>query len=422
MLLLGTTLPWILGRHVDVHRWGRVYAANTLAAVLGSLTAGWLLLPSFGFARTAWLLGAAAVACGMPLLPTRRKRGLALGAACLALGVAAFGESGVGRTRVISNIEGAITRVVAFEEGPDSTVAIAESRDGTNVLLIDGFAASAGAGAGAHYMVWMGRLPMILHPAPKRALVICFGTGQTANAVRQENPESLDIVDLDGAVFRMAHHFDANEHVLDDPRVHPIVMDGRAWMRRTDHRYDVITLEPMPPNFAGVNSLYSREFYELARSRLEPDGVIAQWLPIHILSVHDSIAITATFRAVFPDALLWLDPMGATGILVGRKGEPRAFGASWPGLSREGIARDLGPDEVRSRLLLGPHGLAVYANGGTIVTDDNQLLSYGPQRYRFFGSGIHLDEDNLIALKQAQMAAGPERMPPPRPIGAPSSR
>jgi spermidine synthase len=257
--------------------------------------------------------------------------------------------------------------------------------------------------------VWMGRLPMILHPAPKRALVICFGTGQTANAVRRENPESLEIVDLDAAVYKMAAYFPANEGVLDDPRVRAIVMDGRAWMRRTDHRYDVITLEPMPPNFAGVNSLYSQEFYELAAQHLEPGGIIAQWLPIHILSVHDAIAIAATFREVFPDSLLWLDPLGATGILVGRRGDVRGFGADWPGLERTGIDRDLSPEMVRSRIVLGPRGMTEYARPGEIVTDDNQLLSYGPRRYRFFGGqAARLDEENLLMMKLAQMNAGPE--------------
>jgi spermidine synthase len=420
IVLLGASLPWVLGQYVDPHRWGRAYALNTIAAVAGSLGAGWVLLPAFGFSGTSWLLGGATVACAMALLESRRTRRIALGTTYVALAFAFVAEAGLGRARVMTNIHDDVQRVLAFEEGPDSTVAVAEKADGTRVLLIDGFAASAGPGAGSHYMVWMGRLPMILHPAPKRALVICFGTGQTANAVRRENPESLDIVDLDAAVYKMAAYFPANEGVLEDPRVRSIVMDGRAWMRRTDHRYDVITLEPMPPNFAGVNSLYSREFYELAARHLEPDGIVAQWLPIHILSVHDAVAIAATFRDVFPDSLLWLDPLGATGILVGRAGDVRGFGADWPGLERTGIDRDLSPEVVRSRIVLGPRGMAAYARPGEIVTDDNQLLSYGPRRYRFFGGqATSLDEENLLVMKLAQMNAGPEpvlrRAPPVAP-------
>ena len=268
MVLLGTCLPWVLDRHVSPSQWGRAYAANTLAAVAGALVGGWLLLPMLGFARTSWLLGAGAMLCGLPLLVSKRSRVLAVAATAVALVIAISAESGLGRRRVISNLGSSVARVVAFEEGPDSTIAVTETADGVRVLLIDGFAASSGPTAGAHYMIWMGRLPMMLHPAPRQALVICFGTGQTANAVRSEGPALLDIVDLNAAVYRMAPFFDANEHVLDDPRVHANVMDGRAWLRRIDRTYDVITLEPMPPTFAGVNALYSREFYETSARRL----------------------------------------------------------------------------------------------------------------------------------------------------------
>jgi hypothetical protein len=224
---------------------------------------------------------------------------------------------------------------------------------------------------------------MILHPAPARALVICFGTGQTANAVRLEGPEALDIAELNPSVLRDAHFFDANQHVLDDPRVHSIVMDGRAWLRRTHHHYDVVTLEPMPPNFAGVNSLYSREFYQLVAARLNAGGVVAQWLPIHLLSVHDAVAIAATFQDVFGEALLWFDPVDQTGILVGRIGPTSGdFGQQWPGFARSGVSRDMDEAAVRRRVALAPPGVARYAQLGELVTDDNQLLSYGPKRHR----------------------------------------
>jgi spermidine synthase len=164
---------------------------------------------------------------------------------------------------------------------------------------------------------------MLLHPAPRRALVICFGTGQTANGVRREGVERLDIVDVSPAVLSMAPLFPSNERVLQAPGVRPIVMDGRAWLRRTSLRYDVVTLEPMSPRFAGTNALYSLEFYRLVAARLTPEGVAAQWLPIHLLSPFEAASIAATFQAVFGDASLWLDPVDHTGVLLGRVGHAR---------------------------------------------------------------------------------------------------
>jgi len=223
----------------------------------------------------------------------------------------------------------------------------------------------------------MGYLPMLLSPDPRNALVICFGTGQTSNAVRKENPQYLDIVDINPRVFRLAHNFTANEGVLDDPRVSPIVMDGRAYMRRTTKTYDVITLEPMPPTFAGVNALYSQEFYRLARARLSGHGMIAQWVPFHLIGAREGASIAKTFQSVFPNAMLWIDPSSNTGILVGAKNDRGVLGTDWPGLRRVHSVHGLSEQAIRSAVLLDRNGVRAYGAFGEVITDDNQLLAYG---------------------------------------------
>jgi spermidine synthase len=307
---------------------------------------------------------------------------VAAGVAALALAVGT--DEHLGAKRLMLSFEASIARIVSFEETPDATIAVADDATGTRMLLIDGFQATD-EGPTAHYMTWMGRLPMLLSAHVDRALVICFGTGQTANAVRSEGPGALDVVELEPAVLRAGPLFAKNERVLEDPRVHPIVMDGRAWLRRTDRTYDVVTLEPMPPNFAGVNALYSKDFYELVASRLRPGGVVAQWVPFHLVSPHDAQAIAATFHEVLGDSLLWVDPVDFTGILVGRiAGSAEPIGTAWPGLERGGgrVSRDLEAREIFDAVVLRGDGMTKYAGGGEMVTDDNQLLAYGAKRQR----------------------------------------
>ncbi|MEO8797174.1 MAG: fused MFS/spermidine synthase [Polyangiaceae bacterium] len=374
MFCLGIALPWVLDDQQSTRRWGMLYAVNTLGAIAGALGAAWWLLPAFGFARTAWIMGGLAMLASFALL-RRRDLLIAAGLGAAALVLAVHFESGIGRTRTI----GSNGELLAFRESPDFTVSVAKT-DGVQQLYIDGFVATSQA-IQADYMVWMGRLPMLLHPDPKNALVICFGTGQTSNAVRREGIASLDIVDISQAVFDMAPYFPKNEAVLNDPRVTHHRSDGRTWLRRASTNpklYDVITLEPMPPTFAGVNALYSREFYQLMLSRLNPGGIAAQWLPFHLVDVYRATSIAATFRESFPDSILWVHPQSGTGILLGRKpgGASAALGSSWPGLAREAPGRTLSPDEIRHGVLDNA-GLARLSAPGTIVTDDNELLAYG---------------------------------------------
>jgi predicted membrane-bound spermidine synthase len=375
MTCLGMVLPWCLEEFSDPAVTGRLYGVNTVGSVAGSLLAAWLLLPNLGFARTSWSLGVGLVVIALAI-GTRHLRQLATVASGAALTLAILFASSPGRDRVQGHADTAGFQVLALNEGPDATTSVVQYPSGDRELMIDGFVASSNKRS-TTYMGWMGSLPMLLHPVPERALVICFGTGQTANALRHENPAELDIVDLNRAVFDMAPFFDINQDVLNDPRVSAIVMDGRAWLRRTDRFYDVITLEPMPPNFAGVNSLYSREFYEIMANRLRPNGVVAQWLPFHLVTVHHATSVAATFQAVFPDAVLWIDPRSGIGILIGRQTETSGpLGLEWPGLARVNAIRPLRDTQIPRQMALNPEELARYAALGSIISDNNQLLSF----------------------------------------------
>ncbi len=131
----------------------------------------------------------------------------------------------------------------------------------------------------------------------------------------------------------------------------------------------------MAPFQAGVNALYSKEFYELARRRLAPGGVVAQWLPFHLVPQRAARSIVAAFVETFPNATLWFDPIDHTGILLGTSAiEP--IGSEWPGLDRD-VARDLEHRTILGTVRLGAADLRHFAEGAAPVTDDNQALAYG---------------------------------------------
>jgi spermidine synthase len=377
IFFLGTVLPWCLDEFSEPQAVGRLYGLNTLGAVAGALLAAWGLLPTLGFARCAWLLGLVVV--GLALVAGgRRARAFAAAAGAASLAIAVTQTASLGRDRIQWPGRHRPYRIVAYHEGPDATASVLEFPRGRRALFIDGFMATTEQ-RNSSYMLAMGHVPMLMHPDPQEALVICFGTGQTVHGVRSQGVGGVDVVDVNPAVIGMAHHFPSNHAVLDDPRVRPIVMDGRAWVRRTQRRYDVITLEPMPPHFAGMNSLYSRGFYELLAESLEPQGVAAQWLPFHLLPPYYAASVATTFQAVFPDSVLWVDPLSGTGILVGRRaGNASALGSDWPGFERgHESGYGLSNDQIRRSLTLDAEGLARFASAGDVITDDNQLLAYG---------------------------------------------
>jgi hypothetical protein len=149
-------------------------------------------------------------------------------------------------------------------------------------------------------MSMMAHAALLSARTNRRALLICYGVGNTASALLSHQAlERLDVVDISREVLSLAPKFARalGSNPLADPRVHVFLDDGRHHLIVHAQRYDVITAEPPPPTHAGVVNLYSRELYRLAKSRLTPGGVITQWLPVFELSNAEVRAMIAAFVA-----------------------------------------------------------------------------------------------------------------------------
>ena len=174
------------------------------------------------------------------------------------------------------------------------------------------------------YMRLMAHFPLLVHPQPEKALLICFGVGNTASAIAaHESIARIDAIDLNENVFKTAPAF-AEHHAFVhlDPRLRMINDDGRNFLALSDETYDLITSEPPPPMAGGVYRLYSREYYEQVLAHLSPDGLMSQWLPIGQLP-NDAIELmTRTFVEVFPHSLLF-EGAGQHLILLGSRSPVR---------------------------------------------------------------------------------------------------
>jgi hypothetical protein len=238
-------------------------------------------------------------------------------------------------------------------------------------------------------MAMMTHVPMLLHPDPRRVLVVCFGTGTTAGTVLVHRGARADVVDLNRTVFDFAPYFrDVNRDVARSPRVRLLADDGRNYLLTSRETYDVITAEPMPPGFAGMASLYSREYYLLARERLNPGGVLVQWLPTHLLSERQSLGILRTVQDVFPETTLW--SFEDTGIVVARR--DAAVRVDLADLRRRLHAPELRADLARLGLadaedfvdlhVLGPEAVRLVTARAPSVTDDRPWIEFDALRHR----------------------------------------
>ena len=123
----------------------------------------------------------------------------------------------------------------------------------------------------------------------------------TVGAALTHPIERADVVEISPEVVKASDFFKVeNRNALADPRTHLIIGDGRSHLALTDRKYDVIISEPSNPWIAGVSSLFTKEFFESARERLAPGGIICQWANAYNISEADLKSIIATFKSVFP--------------------------------------------------------------------------------------------------------------------------
>lgn len=154
----------------------------------------------------------------------------------------------------------------------------------------------------------LGHLPALVHPRPKSVLIVGLGAGVTAGTfVRHEEVERIVIVEIEPEVSKAADLFFSKENnsVLTDPRTEIVFDDARHYLATTPEKFDVITADPVHPWVKGAATLYTREFFELCRSRLNPDGLITQWVPLYESNEDAVKSQVGTFLDVFSDGTVW---------------------------------------------------------------------------------------------------------------------
>jgi spermidine synthase len=299
---------------------------NTSGAAIGPLVATFVLLPFLGYQLSLVCCAAAyallsIIVTERALCSLRRPTGITLVTLWIALliGLVFFpyqrSEAHFEHARrpYEKDDQGnALARVVKRVEGTSDTWQLLR-RDLFGQayyyrLLTDSFSMSATSPRNQRYMRLFAYLPLALHPGARDVLLICYGCGVTADAFTHKSSlERIDIVDISKEVFSLADSYTGINYSnpLRDPRVHPIVQDGRFFLQASARKYDIISGEPPPPKNAGSVNLYTREFFSLMKSRLREGGIATFWLPIDQLKLNEAKAILRAFHDVFTNASVW---------------------------------------------------------------------------------------------------------------------
>ncbi len=370
---------------------GIVYASNTLGAIIGSFAAGFILVPFVGL-RNAFILAAGFnVAAGVVLLALQPQSPLSARlirctAALAAFAVAIMLVPGDMYQRIFQKAEKEYD-LVYYKEDPTATVTV--HRRGKDRLIIDLNGLNV-AGTSFNFLTTQkiqAHLGLLLHPSPKRVMQIGFGSGGTCySASLHGGVAAIDCIEICPAVIEAAKYFlPSNHRVLEKSTVHLNIEDARNYMLATPHRYDLILSDSIHPTYAGNGTLYSRDYFELCKSKLNDGGFVSFWLPTYLLSVRDYKTIVKTFQSVFPYVTIWYvhSAIEAYTIVIG-KTQPFTIDVRQlrSRLADPDIARDLAEInafdvyDILSYFIMGPETARAFAADGDINSENMPIIEF----------------------------------------------
>ena len=441
-LLMGAMFPVAISAAVRDPRKlardvGRLYTFNTVGGILGSILAGFVLIPRLGILPTLILAILAGLTGALVLLwrwnaPLRQRLMLAGGVCALAL-TAVFVRPAwdpllmsAGMYKYVSDLEeysreGVRNYAVSdyellyYKEGVTSTVTVAHATGDDNIWLANNGKIDASTTVDLPTQVLLGHMAYLFVDDPQRVLVVGLASGISAGSAALHGAPTVEVLEIEPAVVEASHFFDhVNNRPLERDNVRSYVNDARNHLYLAEEPYDIIVNQPSNPWISGVSNLYTLEYFELCRDRMTDDGVFVQWMQLYGMGREDLRCILRTLRRVFPHVILFSSIEEADIVMVG-SGRPLNFdldriqriladpevGAD---LARIGITT---PEDWLTYYLMDDIDIADLEGDGPPNTDDNMRIEFSAPRYLHYVTEL----DNFELLLEG--TSGPWRKTEP---------
>ncbi len=320
---------------------GETYAANTVGAILGAVLFSIVLVPWFGTQGSERILMilamlAALLAAYGGLKSAQKITLTSVGLIATAVLVVLIAR-GLGEVPWLALAYGRRTVTITdpgeplyVGEGMNSSIVISELPAGQRYFHVSGKVEASTEPFDMRLQRMLGHISALANPDPKSVLIVGFGAGVTAGSfTTYDDIEHIVICELEPLIPPAAtEYFKAeNYDVLHDPRTEIHYDDARHFVLTTQEKFDVITSDPIHPWVKGAATLYSKEYFELAKQHLNPGGVITQWVPLYESDLETVKSEIATFFEVFPNGTIWannIDGQGYDVVLMGQA-DPAPF-------------------------------------------------------------------------------------------------
>jgi len=271
-LFLAMVSPWCMRLLISsVEKAGRsaglLYAVSNAGSIAGTFATSFYLIPRIGTESILRWTSAMLFALALFLAWMGRSKGTCTAALALALAVVVSGGSLFGAARetgVIYEVQSLYhhiyvldrgdVRILRFDNAPQSGMYKERPYD-SSYPYPDYF-----------------HLALCMKDDIQDVLMIGLGAGMAPKRFRRDYPDmKIDVVEIDPEVVRVARDYFG---FPGDYEVKVYVEDGRMYLKETEKQYDLIIVDAYYADAIPFH-LTTVEFYELAKQRLKPGGILA---------------------------------------------------------------------------------------------------------------------------------------------------
>jgi spermidine synthase len=393
-LFIGATFPlavriYATEANVAARSSARVYAWNTLGAIVGAAFAGFFLVPLLkyeGAVRVMVMLNLALAVAAAAMLPRTRRAPLAIAVAAMLVAVVFYVPTAPERIlRTSPMLLPATGDMIFYDVGRSATVLVFE-QDGAFHFRSNGLPEATATPLGTPPTLdsqnMLGTFPVLLRPDSRSALIVGLGAGKAVNGV-PASVEEVDVIELEPKVIEANQYVSAHRKSdpLQDPRLSIFINDARSALALTSKKYDAIVSQPSHPWSAGASHLYTVEYMRLVADHLNEGGVFLQWINTQFVDERLLKSLCATILDVYPNVRVYQwapqvlffvasdQPMNVEReiLTTGRpfRDDPFFF-------LEQGIAAT---EDVVAALMLDEQGVREFSDGSRVITDDFNMMA-----------------------------------------------
>jgi spermidine synthase len=402
---------------------GRVYASNTIGAIVGSFLSGFVLIPMLGITKALLVFTTLNIIIAIALLAINphvaiKTRSLYMILTVTLLFVILYTTP---KNIVFLQLKEG-QELLYYEEGPLDTVSVVQykHKQGVRRVAVDGIEVGGTDPVMLTDQKSLAHLPMLLLKNPRSALTVGFGSGGTSwSFLQYKELRRLDAVEISPTILKAVPFLEGSNHGVlcepRDPRLNIIVDDARSYLRINDIRYDIITTDCTDLSYKSNATLYTLEYFQFARKSLTQDGIAVAWMPLRNLSDASLRAILRTFYRVFPYVYIWYFTNYPTHyVLMLGKITPLEidYQTMLKRLDDPLVKRDLAeinldnPIKILSSFVTDQRYLGHILEGGVLNTDDYPYVEFYAPRLKY-AIGEKQKIDNLSLLMNGRQSIYP---------------